>query len=127
MNEAIQTHFVVCSVLLCSFKRDGTPVQPPVSIAVDGDHVFFRSYDMAWKAKRLRNNPNVEVAPSTLRGSVTGPTIPARAKLLTDGEANAAAKALAHQHRILQGVLVPITHRLMGSHTTHYELTARDG
>jgi hypothetical protein len=47
--------------------------------------------------------------------------------LLADGEADIAAKALARQHRILQGLLVPITHRLMGYQTIPYELTAHDG
>jgi PPOX class probable F420-dependent enzyme len=78
----------------------------PVNIAFDGDRAFFRSYDRACKAKRLRNSPSVEVAPSTFRGRVTGPTIAARAMLLADGEADIAAKALARQHRILQGLLV---------------------
>jgi len=115
------------TVVLRTYKRDGTPVATPVSIAFEGDRAFFRSYDKAWKTKRLRNDPRVEVAPSTLRGKVTGQTIAAEAALLTDGEADAAAKALARRHRILQGVLVPVAHRLMGYETMHYELTAREG
>lgn len=116
----------IATALLRTCKRDGTPV-PTVSIAFDGDRAFFRSHDRAWKTKRLWNNPSVEVAPSTFRGRATGPTIAVRAMLLADGEAGIAAKALARQHHIMQGLLVPITHRLMGYQTMHYELTARDG
>jgi PPOX class probable F420-dependent enzyme len=65
-----------------------------VSIAFDDDRAFFRSYNKAWKTKRLRNNPTVEVAPATFRGKVTGPTIQAHATRLSDGDANIAAKAL---------------------------------
>ena len=115
------------TVLLSSYKRDGTPVPTPVSIAFEGDRAVFRSYDRAWKTKRLRNNPSVEVAPSTLRGKVTGQAIAAQARLLTDAEADLAAKALARQHPLLQGVLVPVAHRLMGHQTMHYELRARGG
>ena len=37
------------TVLLTTYKRDGTPVDTAVSIAFDGDRAFFRSYDKAWK------------------------------------------------------------------------------
>jgi uncharacterized protein len=110
------------TILLTTYKRDGTPVGTPVSIAFDGDRAFFRSYDKAWKTKRLRNNPQVEVAASTLRGRRTGPVIHARATLLEDGQARLAATALARRHRLLQAVLVPLAHRLRGYRTMHYEL-----
>ncbi|HET7243963.1 MAG TPA: PPOX class F420-dependent oxidoreductase, partial [Streptosporangiaceae bacterium] len=61
------------TILLTTYKRDGTPVATPVSIAFAGHRAFFRSYDKAWKTKRLRNNPEVEVAASTLRGEPSGP------------------------------------------------------
>ncbi|MGH8860751.1 MAG: PPOX class F420-dependent oxidoreductase, partial [Jatrophihabitantaceae bacterium] len=60
------------TILLTTYKRDGTAVDTPVSIAFDGDRAFFRSYDKAWKTKRLRNNPEVEVSPSTLGGKAAG-------------------------------------------------------
>jgi PPOX class probable F420-dependent enzyme len=113
------------TVLLRTYKRDGTAVPTPVSIAFEGDRAFFRSYDKAWKTKRLRNDPRVEVAPSTLRGKVTGETVAAQAALLADTDADTAARALAHRHPVLQGVLVPAAHRLLGYETMHYELTAR--
>jgi hypothetical protein len=40
-------------------------------------------------------------------------------------EARVAARALARRHRALQGVLVPLTHRLMRYRTMHYELVPR--
>jgi PPOX class probable F420-dependent enzyme len=95
-----------------------------VSIAFAGDRAFFRSYDKAWKTKRLRNNPRVELAPATLRGRPTGPPVRARALLLDGGRARIAAQALARRHRVLQGLLVPLAHRLMRYRTLHYELLA---
>jgi uncharacterized protein len=110
------------TMLVTSYKRDGTPVGTPVSVAFDGDRVFFRSYDKAWKTKRMRNNPHVEVAPSTLRGKPTGPHIGARAELLHGGQAAIAATALARRHRLLQAIAVPLMHRLRRYQTLHYEL-----
>jgi PPOX class probable F420-dependent enzyme len=67
------------TILLTTYKRDGTAVGTPVSIAFDGDRAFFRSFDKAWKTKRLRRDPHVRAAPSTLRGAPTGPAIRGRA------------------------------------------------
>ncbi len=113
------------TVLLTTYRRDGTPVGTPVSIAVDGDRAFVRTFDKSWKAIRLRRNPEVEVAPSTLLGKPTGPAIHARARLLGPAESPRAARALARKNRVLQGVLVPLAHRLRGYRTLHYELRPR--
>lgn len=115
------------TVLLTTYKRDGTPVDTAVSIAFDGDRGFFRSYDKAWKTKRLARNPKVTVAPATLRGAATGPAIDARATLLDGDEARIAARALGRRHRVLHTVIVPLIHRLSRYRTMHYELTADGG
>ena len=109
-------------VLLTTYRRDGTPVGTPVHIAVDGDRAFVRTWDTAWKVKRIRNNPEVEVAPSTMRGKPTGPAIQARARLLEGDESAYAGRAIARKHRILHGFLVPLVHRLRGNETVHIEL-----
>jgi len=62
------------AILLTTYKRDGTPVATPVSVAFDGE------------------------------------------------QARLAARALGHRHRILQAILVPTAHRMMGYRTLHYEL-----
>jgi PPOX class probable F420-dependent enzyme len=111
------------TVLLTTFKRDGTPVGTPVNLAVEGDHAFFRTFDAAWKSKRLKHNPNVTVAPSTLRGTPTGPAVAGRARLLDAGEARHAARLLARKHPFLHGLVVPLVHRLRGYRTLHFELT----
>ena len=110
------------TALLTTYKRDGTTVATPVTLAVDGDRAYVRTWDSAWKAKRMRNNPAVLVAPSTVRGRVTGATIGARSRLLEGEEAKHAARAIARRQPLLQGVLVPVAHRLMRYRTLHYEL-----
>jgi hypothetical protein len=34
-------------IRLVTYKRDGTPVATPVSVAIAGDRAFFRTYDQA--------------------------------------------------------------------------------
>ena len=115
------------TVLLTSFRRDGTPVGTPVTIAVEGDHAFIRSFDAAWKVRRMARNPEVEVAPSTFRGEPQGPAIRARARLLDGAEAEHASELIVAKHPILQGLLVPLGHRLQRVRTLHFELAPIEG
>ena len=115
------------TVLLTTYKRDGTGVGTPVSIAFDGDRAFFRTWHKAWKTKRLAREPSVKVAPCTLRGEPTGPALSAQARLLEGQDAHLAATALARRHPFLQRLLVPMMHRLMRYRTMHYELLWGDG
>ena len=110
------------TIVLTTYKRDGTPVPTPVSIAFDGDRAFFRSYDQAWKTRRLRNNARVEDCARHPAGQADRCGDQARATLLTGGEAQVAARALARRHRVLQAVLVPFAHRMKHYQTMHYEL-----
>lgn len=73
------------TVLLTTYKRDGTAVGTPVSIAFDGPRAFFRSWHKAWKTKRTARNPAVVVQPSNLRGRPKGLAVPAVARLLKAG------------------------------------------
>jgi len=38
------------TVLLTAYRRDGTPVGTPVSIVLDGERAFVRTFDTAWKS-----------------------------------------------------------------------------
>ena len=111
------------TVLLTTYRRDGAPVGTPVSIVVDGDRAFVRTWDTAGKLKRIRNNPVVEVAPSTVRGTPTGPALRARARILDGDEAAHAARLLTRKHPLLHGLLVPLAYRLRHYTTVHLELT----
>lgn len=115
------------AVLLTTYKRDGTPIGTPVNIAVDGNRAFVRTFDTAWKLKRIHNNPEVEIAPSTWRGRLTGPAIRARARLLEGEESAYAGRLLVRKHPILHRILVPLVHRLRGNETVHIELRPLDG
>lgn len=112
-------------VLLTTFKRDGTGVGTPVHVALDEDRAYFRTWDTTWKLKRIRNTPEVEVAPATFRGRPTGPGLRARARILAGAESARAGALISRKHPILHGLLIPLVHRLRGNETMHIELTAR--
>jgi uncharacterized protein len=114
------------TVALTTFRKDGTPVPTPVSIVVDGERAYFRTWDKTGKVKRLRRNPEVEIAPSTFGGKQTGAPMRARARLLSEDDAKPARRALARKYPLLHRFVVPFGHRLMRYRTMHYELTSLD-
>lgn len=115
------------TVLLTTRKRDGTTVGTPVNIAVGSDgRAYFRTWASSGKAKRMRNFPQVWIAPCTMRGKPTGGQLQANTRLLTGPDAAVAAQAIAAKYPILQGVLVPAAHRLTKKTTVHYELLPPD-
>jgi hypothetical protein len=86
-------------------------VGTPVTIAVEGSHAFIRTFDKAGKMKRIHRQPEVGIALSTLLGRPIRPPIPGL-RILEGAEADHAARHIARRQPILQGVLVPLYHRL---------------
>jgi PPOX class probable F420-dependent enzyme len=114
------------TISLTSYRKDGRPVSTPVSIAVDGDRAIVRSYERAWKTRRLANNPTIEIAPSTAKGTPTGPAVTGRARRLTGVESQHAARLLRRKYPLLHGLVVPLTHRTRRAktgRTVHFEVT----
>jgi PPOX class probable F420-dependent enzyme len=113
------------TVVVTTYKKDGTAVPTPVNVVVNDDHAYFRTWASTGKVKRLRRDSKVLIAPSTFRGKPVGPAITATARLLAPDEEPPVRAALAKKYPFLQGWLVPLVHRLRHYRTVHYELTAR--
>ena len=114
------------TILLTTYRRDGTPVGTPVHVAVEGDRAFVRTWDTTGKLKRIRRNPGVEVRPSTFGLRPTGAAIRARARVLEGEESAHASRMLARKYPVLHGLLIPLAHRLRGNETMHIELRPID-
>jgi PPOX class probable F420-dependent enzyme len=121
-TQALQLFVRQSTILLTTFRRDGTPVGTPVHIAVEGDHAYVRTWSTSGKAKRLRHDQTALIAPSTIAGSPTGAPVEVRARVLSGEESAHAGRLLARKYPLLHGFLIPLMHRLMGYVTTHVEL-----
>ncbi len=60
------------TVLLTSFRRDGTPVGTLIHIAFEGPAAYVRPCDRPGRLKRIRRNSGIVLPPSTVRGLPTG-------------------------------------------------------
>jgi len=118
------------TVQLTTYRANGRPGASPVSVAVDGDRAFVRSFEKSLKTRRLRRDPRAAIAPSNGRGRVTGPEVPVTMRLLHGEEERHARRVLRAKHPFLHGVAVPLTHRLgraKTGRTVHFELTVVPG
>jgi PPOX class probable F420-dependent enzyme len=113
------------TISLTTFRKDGTPGSSPISIVVDGNRAYFRSFERAIKVRRIQRNPMVEFGPATGSGKPTGSVQPGDVRLLDGAEYRKAGRLLRQKYPLLHGVLVPLAHRLMPSkfgRTVHAEL-----
>jgi uncharacterized protein len=77
-------------VSLTTFRKSGVGVATPVWFGEEGGKLYVMTRSDMGKMKRIRNNPQVRVAPCTIRGKVTGPEFAAQARILpTEEQAHA--------------------------------------
>jgi uncharacterized protein len=69
---------------LVTFRKTGAGVHTPVWFAEADGRLYVFTNPNSGKMKRIRNNPRVEVAPSTLRGRPLGPYVPATVRIASD-------------------------------------------
>ena len=69
-------------ISLTTFRKTGIGVATPVWFGEDDAHLYVMTRSDMGKTKRIRNNPQVKVAPCTMRGTVTGPQFTAKARIL---------------------------------------------
>jgi PPOX class probable F420-dependent enzyme len=83
---------------LVTYRKSGVPVHTPLWFAEHNGRLYVMTRSDSGKAKRIRNNPRVEVAPSSIRGKRTGRGIAATARIATDAES---ARRLIRQKYLL--------------------------
>ena len=75
-----------------TFRKNGQGVRTPVWFAGEPEQsvpekLYVYSTADSGKAKRIRNNSHVRVAPSDMRGKLLGEWVEARAEIVTGAEA----------------------------------------
>ncbi len=90
---------------LTTFRQDGTPVSTPVWLVRDGDVLRVITQADSGKAKRLRNDPRVLLAPCDARGNLKGPQIEGMA-MLQDAAKTARTAELVEKRYGLLGKLL---------------------
>jgi len=69
-------------ISLKTFRKNGVGVATPVWFGEEDGKLYVMTRSDMGKSKRIRNNPQVRVAPCTIRGKVTGPEFAATVRIL---------------------------------------------
>lgn len=67
-----------------TYRKSGEGVKTPVWFVQDGSTIYVRTGEDSWKVKRLRNNPQASIVPSTSTGGPLGDWVAATAVLVED-------------------------------------------
>ena len=73
-------------ISLATFRKSGIAVFTPVWFAEQADKLYVMISTRLGKYKRIRNNPQVKIAPCNIRGKITGPEFAATARILPPEE-----------------------------------------
>jgi len=83
---------------LTTYRKSGQPVVTTVWFAQDGDRLVGTTQRQAGKIKRIHDNPQVSVAPSTVNGQALGEEIKGVARVLPPEEESTAKVALRNKY-----------------------------
>lgn len=85
-------------ISLTTFRKTGVGVATPVWFGEQDGKLYVMTRSDMGKTKRIRNNPQVKVAPCTIRGKVTGPEFAATARILPLEGHRAARQAINRKY-----------------------------
>lgn len=85
-------------ISLTTFRKTGVGVPTPVWFGEENGRLYIMTISTMGKTKRIRNNPQVKVAPCTFRGKVTGPEFAGTARLLPPEDFPCARKTLTRKY-----------------------------
>jgi PPOX class probable F420-dependent enzyme len=71
-----------------TFRKTGEGVRTPVWFVQEGNAVYVHTVADSGKVKRIRRNPQVNIAPCKMNGTVVGDWVPASARELLDEKTN---------------------------------------
>jgi PPOX class probable F420-dependent enzyme len=83
---------------MTTFRKNGQPVITTVWFAIANGKIYGTSKPSAGKLKRVRNNPQVTFAPSTMNGKGLGDACPGKMRLLAPEEIPQAIAMLTRKY-----------------------------
>jgi len=88
-------------ILLTTYRKDGTAVATPVWCVRDGATLRVTTRGSSGKARRIRNNDQVAVAPCDMRGRPQGPSVPASARIDEPDRSAETARLVARRYGLI--------------------------
>lgn len=107
-SAGLEARFPGKYLSLTSFRRDGTGVATPVWFVIDNGRLLVQTDPQSFKAKRIRRNPAVMIAPCTASGRLHSEPVPARAEFLPRSEMDQVGRLMARKYRVDRVLILPL-------------------
>ena len=91
---------------LTTYRKDGTPVATPVWLVRDGQTLRVITQADSGKAKRIRNSPQVLLAPCDARGNLKGGAVAGTATLQDPAETARTGQMIEKRYGLLGKLLM---------------------
>jgi PPOX class probable F420-dependent enzyme len=75
---------------------------------IENDRLLVKTDPQSFKAKRIRRNPAVTIAPCSANGRLRGDSVPAQAELLSHGALDHVGQLMARKYRIDRFLTMPL-------------------
>lgn len=83
---------------LATFRKTGQAVRTPIWFGEQNGKLYVMTRPDSGKCKRIRNNPEVRVAPCTMRGRITGADVTGKARTLPQADFEWARKTINRKY-----------------------------
>jgi PPOX class probable F420-dependent enzyme len=119
-RPALEARFPGKYLSVTSFKRDGGSVATPVWFVIDDGRLLIYTDPESFKAKRIRRNPSVRIAPCNATGKLRGEPVPATAEFLPADQTDHVMRLIGRKYRVDKVLKLPfynLVQRLRGIST----------
>ena len=109
-----------------TFRKNGIGVKTPVWFVQEGEVLYVRTIADSYKVKRIRNNPQVNIAPCKVDGKLLGDWIKAEAREVSGEEIDRKVDRLLDKKYGLMKKLFTMAGGREGRKNTILELKVRE-
>ncbi|MHA2289689.1 MAG: PPOX class F420-dependent oxidoreductase [Promethearchaeota archaeon] len=86
-------------ISLVTYKKNGDSIATQVWFVEEAEKLYFVTLQGRYKFKRIKNNPNVRIAPASMRGKPKGEYLDGTARILSDDEFNSIIALFKKKYR----------------------------
>jgi hypothetical protein len=89
-------------VSLITYKKSGDPIATQVWFVEEDEKLYIVTLQGRYKFKRISNNPNVRIAPASMRGKPKGEYFDGIARILSDDESKPIIALFKKKYRMFK-------------------------
>ena len=89
-------------ISLITYKKNGDPRATPVWFVEENKKIYFVTLQGRYKFKRIKSNPNVKIASSSMRGKPKEEYIDGIARILSDEESKPIITLFKKKYRMFK-------------------------